>query len=156
MNIRRIVLGIPLALTAAISQAQAPAVLSGAAIYIDKAVVAAPFAKGAVLVGAEEHMMHASRNYMVHASRRDAPGVAEVHDLDTDIIYVLEGSATMVTGGVAVDPKRTGPDEIRGTTISGGQNHRLSKGDIIIVPNGVPHWFQEVQPPFTYFVVKVR
>lgn len=152
MNIRRTVLGISLALMAGIGQAQAPATVT----YIEKGAVAAAFAKGAVLVGAEEHMMHASRNYMVHASRRDAPGMAEVHQLDTDIIYVLEGSATMVTGGTAVDAKSTGPGEIRGTTIRGGENHRLSKGDIIIIPNGVPHWFQEVQGPFTYYVVKVR
>ena len=101
-------------------------------------------------------MMHASRNYMVHASLRDAPGVAEIHELDTDIIYVLDGTATFVTGGTAVDTKTTGPGEIRGTVIRGGESRRLSKGDVIIVPNGVPHWFKEVQGSLLYFVVKVR
>ena len=124
--------------------------------YIESKKVAEAFAKGAVLVGQEEHMMHATRNYMVHASRRDAPGVAEIHELDTDIIYVLDGTATFVTGGTAVDTKTTGPYEIRGTVIRGGETRKLSKGDIIIVPTGVPHWFKEVRGPFTYFVVKVR
>jgi glc operon protein GlcG len=127
-----------------------------AVTYIDSKKVAEAFAKGAVLVGSEETMMHASRNYMVHASRRDAPGAAEIHEQDTDIIYVLDGTATFVTGGTAVDTKTTGPGEIRGTVIRGGESHRLSKGDVIIVPNGVPHWFKDVQGPFTYFVVKVR
>jgi glc operon protein GlcG len=127
-----------------------------AVVYIESKKVAEAFAKGAVLVGQEEHMMHATRNYMVHASRRDAPGVAEIHELDTDIIYVLDGTATFVTGGTAVDTKTTSPGEIRGTVIRGGESRRLSKGDVIIVPNRVPHWFKDVQGPFSYFVVKVR
>jgi glc operon protein GlcG len=140
------------ALAAASGEAKSPAAVT----YIESKKVAEAFAKGAVLVGSEETMMHVGRNYMVHASRRDAPGVAEIHELDTDIIYVLDGSATFVTGGTAVDTKTTGPSEIRGTVIRGGETRRLTKGDVIIVPNGVPHWFKEVQGPFTYFVVKVR
>jgi len=137
--------------------AQATGTTSPAAVtYIGSAKVAEAFAKGAVLVGSEEHMMHAARNYMVHASRRDAPGMSEIHELDTDIIYVLDGTATMVTGGTAVDAKHVAPNEIRGTAIRGGDSRRLSKGDVIIIPNGVPHWFQQVQGPFLYFVVKVQ
>ena len=113
--------------------------------------VKAAFAKGAVLYdGAGD------RNYMVHASRRDSAGLAEVHAKDTDIIYVLDGSATMVTGGSVVDAKTTAADEIRGHSIANGERWKLIKGDVIIVPNGTPHWFQEVRGPFTYYVVKVR
>ena len=106
-------------------------------------------------MGAEAFGGH-ERNYMVHASRREAPGTAEIHTRDTDIIHVLGGSATFVTGGTAVDPKTVAPDEIRGREILGGETRRLSQGDVIIVPNGVPHWFKQVDPPFTYYVVKVR
>ncbi len=127
-----------------------------AVTYIESKKVAEAFAKGAVLVGNEEHMMHASRNYMVHASRRDAPGVAEIHTWDTDVIYVLDGSATLVTGGTAVDPKTIAPGEIRGKEIIGGETWHLSKGDVMIIPNSVPHWFKEVKAPFLYFVVKPR
>ena len=80
--------------------------------------------------------------------------MAEVHVRDTDIIYVLEGSATIVTGGQVVDGKTTATDEIRGRSIAGGTARRLAKGDLFIVPNGVPHWFTEVQAPFLYYVVK--
>ncbi len=104
-----------------------------------------------------ENMMYATRNYMVHASRRDAPGVAEIHTWDTDVVYVLDGSATLVTGGTAVDPKTIAPGEIRGKEIVGGQSRRIVKGDVIIIPNGVPHWFKEInQSPLLYFVVKPR
>jgi glc operon protein GlcG len=68
----------------------------------------------------------------------------------------LEGTATFVTGGTAVDPKNIAPDEIRGRSITAGETRKLAKGDVIIVPNGVPHWFQQVQGPFLYYVIKVR
>jgi len=121
-------------------------------VCFDRAKVAAAFSKGAVLFDGNG----GERNYMVHASHRDQPGMAEIHTQDTDIIYVLEGTTTFVTGGTAVDPKNIAPYEIRGVSISGGETRRLQKGDVIIVPNGVPHWFKEVQAPFLYCVVKVR
>ena len=118
----------------------------GSVTFIPAARVTTAFAKGEPLV---ENGL-----YKVHASRRDAPGMAEVHARDTDIIYVLEGSATIVTGGQVVDGKTTATDEIRGRSIAGGSARRLAKGDLFIVPNGVPHWFAEVQGPFLYYVVK--
>jgi glc operon protein GlcG len=119
-------------------------------VYFDKTRVAAGFAKGDILLDGT------GRNYMVHASRREKAGLAEVHTLDADIAYVLEGEATLVTGGTVVDGKTTAPDEIRGSALQGGETRRLVKGDVIVIPNGVPHWFKEVTNPFTYFVVKVR
>jgi len=119
--------------------------------YWDQSQVKAAFAMGAVLFdGAGD------RNYMVHASRRDSAGLAEVHTKDTDIIYVLDGAATVVTGGKVIDGKETAADEIRGKAIDNGERRRLAKGDVMIVPNGTPHWFQDVRAPFTYYVVKVR
>jgi glc operon protein GlcG len=95
-------------------------------------------------------------NYKVHASHREAPGIVEVHTRDTDIIYMLEGSATLVTGGTVADGKNIEPEEIRGKTITGGETRQITKGDVIVVPNGVPHWFTEVNGPINYYVVKVR
>lgn len=106
----------------------------------------AAFAKGQPLVE--------TAHYKVHASRRDAPGMAEVHNTDTDIIYVLDGTATLVTGGAIVGGTEVALHEVRGPAIEGGTAQSLAKGDIVIVPNGVPHWFREVQPPFIYYVVK--
>ncbi len=93
---------------------------------------------------------------MVHASRRETPGTAEIHTLDTDIIYVLDGTATFITGGTAVDTKTVAPNEIRGSSIQNGETRRLVKGDVIIVPANTPHWFVETTKPFLYYVVKVR
>jgi glc operon protein GlcG len=124
--------------------------------YIDSKTVKTAFNKGAVLVGEDEQMMHADRNYMVHASHRDKPGISEIHQLDTDIVYVLEGTATLVTGGQSVDTKEIAPNELRGKYIDGGETRKLVPGDVVIIPNNVPHWFKEVSSPFNYYVVKVR
>jgi glc operon protein GlcG len=124
--------------------------------YIESQKVAASFQKGAVLVGEDETMMHAARNYMVHASHRDKAGVVEIHEQDTDIVYVLKGSAQLVTGGTPVGTKTIAPHELRAPTVNGGEMRKLVPGDVVIIPNGVPHWFKEVEAPFDYYVVKVR
>ena len=82
--------------------------------------------------------------------------MAEIHTRDTDIAYVLQGSATLVTGGTAMGVKEILPEELRGTAIQGGETRQLTVGDVIVIPNGVPHWFKEVEAPFLYYVVKVR
>jgi mannose-6-phosphate isomerase-like protein (cupin superfamily) len=111
------------------------------------AVVTTAFAKGLPLVETEQ--------FKVHASRRDKPGLAEVHHQDTDIFYVLEGSAVLVTGGRIVGGKETGPGEVRGTSIDDGHTQRIGEGEVIIIPAGVPHWFKEVSGPLLYYTVKV-
>jgi len=116
--------------------------------FIDSAMVARGFDKGAVLVN--------MGNYMVHASHRESDGVAEIHTLDTDIIYMLEGAATLVTGGSVPEARVTEPNEFRGQAIVGGESRRVTKGDVIVVPAGVPHMFTEVAGPLNYYVVKVR
>ena len=80
----------------------------------------------------------------------------EIHEKDTDVFYITEGSATFVTGGTAADQRTVSPGEIRAPKITGGEEHHLNKGDIIVIPNGVPRQFTEVNGPFLYFVVKVR
>ncbi|MBP6822332.1 MAG: heme-binding protein [Acidobacteria bacterium] len=117
--------------------------------YFERAKVDEAFVKGAVL-------FDTSDKYMVHASHRDKAGMVEVHEKDADIIYVLEGSATLVTGGEIVGGKVVAPGEIRGTEVKGGETRTIAKGDVIIVPAGTPHWFKEVPGPLNYYVVKAR
>jgi glc operon protein GlcG len=121
----------------------------GPVTYFPHDQVKAAFAKGTVLF---DH----SDKYMVHASRRETPGMAEIHTEDADIVYVLDGTATLVTGGTPINAKPTAPGELRGERIDGGEPRQLARGDVIIVPAGVPHWFKEVSNPFLYYVVKAR
>jgi mannose-6-phosphate isomerase-like protein (cupin superfamily) len=115
---------------------------------IDHDRVAAAFGTGSPLIETDD--------YKIHASRRVVPGAAEIHTRDTDIAYVIQGSATLVTGGAPVDVKPIAAEELRGTAIRGGETRKLVPGDVVVIPNGVPHWFKEVEVPFLYYVVKVR
>jgi quercetin dioxygenase-like cupin family protein len=95
-------------------------------------------------------------HYSIMTIHRDKAGPAEWHHTYTDVIYILKGTATVVTGGHITDGKTTAPDEIRGTKIEGGESQSLAKGDIIIIPNDTPHQFIEVSRPFLYLTLKVR
>lgn len=95
-------------------------------------------------------------NYKIDASHRDEAGIVEIHTRDTDILYMLRGTATLVTGGIVTDAKTIEPEEIRGRESAGGESRKITKGDVVIIPNGTPHWFKEVNEPIDYYVVKVR
>ena len=139
----------------AIAQAAVTAFMSAPAVptareevaYLKDSQVMEAFAKGMPLLE--------TADYKIHASRRMEAGQAEVHTRDTDIIYVLQGSVTFVTGGTVIDPQTTGPDEIRGALIEGGTTRALNTGDVMVVPAGVAHWFSQVDETFLYYVVKV-
>ena len=116
-------------------------------IQLDHEKVAAVFSKGGPLL--------ATNNFKVQAGHRIEPGEVEIHDQDTDIFYILEGSATFVTGGKPVETRTVSPGETRGKELIGGEERQLTKGDVIVIPTGVPHWFKEVRGPLLYYVVKV-
>ena len=124
--------------------------MSGVSVF-DKQQVAESFARGGVLLDGKD-----GRSYQVHTSKRDAAGKVEVHTEDADIFYVLTGSATLVTGGTMLGGQPTGPGELRGDSIDGGQSRQIAKGDVVVIPAGVPHWFKEVKGPITYYTVKAR
>jgi len=120
---------------------------SPAVTYVSHDKVTAALAKGGSLVTASD--------LLVSGSHRDKAGTVEVHDKETDILHVIEGEATFVTGGTVVGDKITKPGQHSGTDIQGGETHHLTKGDVIVIPAGTPHWFKQVPTSISYFVVKV-
>lgn len=114
-------------------------------VHIDHEKVT--FDKGAKLLETSE--------FKVLTSNRNGPGKVEIHEHDTDIFHVIDGTAEFVTGGTVVDLKTGKNGESQGKEITGGETHQLTKGDVIVIPRGVPHWFKEVTGPFLYYVVKV-
>ena len=116
-------------------------------IHVDPAKVAAAIAKGGSLVTRPD--------LLVSGSHREKGGQVEVHDKETDVLYILDGEATFVFGGQMVGGKVTQPGQWLGSDITGGQTHHLVKGDMFVVPAGVPHWFKDVPKSVSYFVVKV-
>lgn len=116
-------------------------------IYFGHEKVDATFAKGGLLLQ--------TNNYKIMAGRRTGPGAVEIHAMDTDVFYIVDGTATFVTGGKAAEVTEKSPGEFNAKEIVGGDVRHLAKGDVIVIPNGVPHWFTETSAPFLYFVVKV-
>jgi len=120
---------------------------SSAGVHVDPAKVAASLAKGGSLVTRPD--------LLVSGSHRDKGGQVEVHDKETDVLYVVDGEATFVFGGQMVGGKVTAPGQWLGTDITGGETHKIGKNDVFVIPAGVPHWFKEVPKSVNYFVVKV-
>ena len=118
-----------------------------AVTYVSHDKVAEALAKGGPMVTAS--------NLIVQGGHRVKAGQVEVHDTETDVIYVQDGEATFVTGGKMIGGKLTKPGQYLGTEIQGGESHHLTKGDAIVVPAGTPHWFKGVPGTISYFVVKV-
>jgi mannose-6-phosphate isomerase-like protein (cupin superfamily) len=90
-------------------------------------------------------------------SVRNANGGAELHEHYADIFFVVDGEATLTSGGTVVDPKTTAPGEIRGSSVSGGTVQKLGKGDVVHIAPNTPHQLSISKgTTFTYFVVKVK
>jgi mannose-6-phosphate isomerase-like protein (cupin superfamily) len=84
---------------------------------------------------------------------RVAPAAASVHETEIELFYVIEGSATLVTGGKLANEKRTNPSNLSGTAIEGGTAQHVAKGDLFMVPEGVPHWFSAFDAPLAVMSV---
>jgi quercetin dioxygenase-like cupin family protein len=115
--------------------------------YVDRDKVAAAISNGGQLASGSD--------FAVSIAKRTGAGQVEIHDKETDTFYVLDGEATFLTGGTMIGGRVTRPNQQLGTDIQGGQTHHLSKGDVITIPAGTPHWFKEVTKPITYYMVKV-
>jgi len=92
------------------------------------------------------------------------PGVAAMHHLVSEVYHVMDGSATLVTGGKIVDLKERPADtksvrledgpSASGPSIQGGVTQHIKKGDVVIIPADVPHWFSKINGSITYVVVR--
>ena len=92
---------------------------------------------------------------MVH--REPGPGFSESHAEWADLYFVTSGTATLVTGGTIVNPTEDDPGEVRGTAIDGGTRQRISAGDVVHIPVGVPHHvLVEAGDQVTYFIFKAK
>jgi len=116
--------------------------------YIDHDKVSATMAKGGAIVN--------DPGLIVLAQRRVA-GEAEYHEHTNHIFIMVEGEATLVTGGTMVGARRTSSDQMRATSIEGGETHHLSKGDVITIPAKTPHWWKEVPTKtVAYYAVNIE
>jgi mannose-6-phosphate isomerase-like protein (cupin superfamily) len=120
-----------------------------AGIYANHEKVAAALAKGGPLIDNP----NTPAAIKVSGSYRDKAGVVEVHEKETDVFYVSDGEATLIAGGTRVKAKNAAADNRY--DVEGGKTFHLTKGDIMIIPAGSPHWFKDVPKSISYHLVKL-
>jgi mannose-6-phosphate isomerase-like protein (cupin superfamily) len=93
--------------------------------------------------------------YNANLEYRASVGAAALHAHEAEMFYVLDGSATMVTGGKLVNETHPNPENANGTAIEGGMSRQVAKGDFIIVPENTPHWFSAIDGTVTLMTLHV-
>jgi mannose-6-phosphate isomerase-like protein (cupin superfamily) len=87
--------------------------------------------------------------YNANLEYRVAAAPASIHEREAEFFYVIDGSATLITGGKLVNESRTNADNLTGTGIEGGTSRKVAKGDFFVVPENVPHWISSVDGSVT-------
>jgi quercetin dioxygenase-like cupin family protein len=160
---------------AGIAGAQTPHLPRGAATDVSSADVRATLAKtpNAAVSDQAIRVVNVNDEYnvgvgVVHRAKTDGParsGAIE-HSQITEIYHVMEGNATLVTGGTIQSPRESPPDSqvvkvlngpsTGGTVVEGGVSRKIGPGDVVIIPPNTPHWFSEItSPQIVYLVVRV-
>lgn len=87
--------------------------------------------------------------YNVSLEHRLMVAAASVHENEAELFYVIDGGGTIVTGGKLTGEQRTNAANLTGTGIEGGTSKKVTKGDFVLVPEGVPHWFSVIDKSLT-------
>ena len=90
-------------------------------------------------------------HYRINIVRRTTGQGAIAHPDGTEVHHIIEGAATFVSGGTIV---RAADAAAGSATIEGGQSRRVTKGDVILVPAGTPHWYKDLDGSITYLEVR--
>ena len=101
-----------------------------------------------------EHMLSLAP-YTVNLEYRPVEGAVAVHEKEAELVYVLDGTGTMTTGGTVVGEKRTNATNLSGTSIEGGTIQTINKGDVTIIPEGTPHQFKPAGGPLVLMTMHV-
>lgn len=85
------------------------------------------------------------------------------HDDTAESYVVISGGGTLITGGTIVNGKRSGPtDEVTTVlngpscagTMVGYTSRQIKVGDVIIIPEKVPHGFSAIPDHITYLSIR--
>jgi mannose-6-phosphate isomerase-like protein (cupin superfamily) len=93
--------------------------------------------------------------YRANLEYRTEVGAAAVHVKEAELFVVIEGSATLTTGGKLLEEVRRSPDNLTGKAIEGGTRQRVGKGDMLIVPENTPHWFESIDGTLVLMTIHV-
>lgn len=82
--------------------------------------------------------------YRASLEYRVAVAPAAIHEREAEVFYVIDGTATMVTGGKLINERRTNAENLSGSSIEGGTSRNIAKGDFIVVPENTAHGFSAI------------
>jgi mannose-6-phosphate isomerase-like protein (cupin superfamily) len=142
---RAVIAGLALLCVSSVASAQQPAT---GRTMVSAADVAALIAKAKVDRKENQALLAQSMirldSYNVSLEYRAAVANAAVHETEAELFFVVDGSATLVTGGKLKNETRTNAANLSGSGIEGGLSRKVAKGDFIMVPEGTPHWFSAI------------
>jgi mannose-6-phosphate isomerase-like protein (cupin superfamily) len=141
----KVLLAVLVSGTVTLAQAQAPSPASSRTM-VSASDVAAMIAKAKAERKDQPNIAQSMIQlapYNVSLEYRASVGNAAVHETEAELFYVVDGSATLVTGGTLTDSTRTGAN-LTGKGIQGGVSRKVAKGDFVMVPEGQPHWFSAI------------
>ena len=143
-----------LAKTSAQQKAPAPLIT-----YFSHEKVDASFAQALASTGSRDLFARKDRQgraWAIHSNSRGKAdeGTLHSHEDWTGVVVIMSGAATFITPGTAsaAQGARATPDG--GTLIGAGESHRVTKGDVVIIPPGAPHMYKNIEQPFRYLVVQ--
>jgi mannose-6-phosphate isomerase-like protein (cupin superfamily) len=108
--------------------------------------------EGQVMVS--EHILSLAP-YSANLEYRPVEGAVAVHETEAELVYIIDGSGTLTTGGKVVGEKRTNPKNLSGASIDGGTAQAISKGDFTIIPEGTPHQFKPGGGPLVLMTLHI-
>ena len=117
------------------------------ALYKSDAELMAALKEATARAGMQTGAISNTDQYRINVIRRTQSGTPLTHAGNTELHYIIEGSATVVTSGKVVR-------DSSGATVEGGVSRRVTKGDVILVPADTPHWYKDVEGSVTYLEVR--
>ena len=96
------------------------------------------------------------RTWAIHSNRRGKAdeGTLHSHEDWTGVVVIMSGAATFITPGTGAGTQGAKDTPEGGRLVGAGESHRVSKGDVVIIPPGAPHMYRNIEEPFEYLVVQ--
>jgi mannose-6-phosphate isomerase-like protein (cupin superfamily) len=143
-----------LAKTGAQQKAPAPLIT-----YFSHEKVDASFAQALASTGSKDLFARKDRQgraWAIHSNSRGKSDEGQLHSHEdwTGVVVIMSGAATFMTPGTASTVRGPRDTSEGGSLIGGGESHRVSKGDVVIIPPNAPHMYKNIEEPFRYLVIQ--
>jgi mannose-6-phosphate isomerase-like protein (cupin superfamily) len=135
-----------LAATAALAQGPAPTAQPPMNLFASSAEVQALIANARRMHKTEPLLSQrivGLAPYSANLEYRTATAPAAMHEKEAELFYVIEGAATITTGGKLINETRTDSANFSASGIEGGETRAIARGDFIFVPQSTPHQIKD-------------